>query len=360
MPGHFRDEMDYLRHLTWEGAREVYPGSDDGVDPRARRRLGARAGDHPAARIPRLLPHREGRRRLHQSPGHSLPVRGRSRLRGLPLPGLARFDPMFRLHPEFQRFLQEREAAGRRHQLQGRPPRRFIHIRSTTEPGQGDRRQCHHLPASQSFGRRRGLRVHPGPGGRSLQIPHTRDPALIRLDPPLPEGMTAEMIYDICWRARWLSPPPRIHSGGMVIADRPLWQCSHWSGGWMEGRTVPQWDKDDWQQWDRQVRPARAGDAQRLHLAHDLIEDTHYIDIDLATIPQEPAIPLDHEGRHRRIVPDRVPSPDRHPAQDEAQDLLRPGGRGCPDPARADPGTVGASLSAAAEWSRSRSVTHIL
>ena len=39
MPGHFRDEMEYLRHLTWEGARDVYPGSEDGIDPRARRRL---------------------------------------------------------------------------------------------------------------------------------------------------------------------------------------------------------------------------------------------------------------------------------------------------------------------------------
>ena len=39
MPDHFRDEMDYLRHLTLEGARDVYPGSNDGIDPTARRRL---------------------------------------------------------------------------------------------------------------------------------------------------------------------------------------------------------------------------------------------------------------------------------------------------------------------------------
>ena len=39
MPGHFQDEMDYLRHLTWEGARDVYSGSDDGIDPSARLRL---------------------------------------------------------------------------------------------------------------------------------------------------------------------------------------------------------------------------------------------------------------------------------------------------------------------------------
>ncbi|MDH3463678.1 MAG: PHP domain-containing protein, partial [Acidimicrobiia bacterium] len=27
MPGHFRGEMEFLEHLTWEGARDVYPGS---------------------------------------------------------------------------------------------------------------------------------------------------------------------------------------------------------------------------------------------------------------------------------------------------------------------------------------------
>ncbi len=30
MPDHFRSEMDYLRHLTFEGARRVYPGADNG------------------------------------------------------------------------------------------------------------------------------------------------------------------------------------------------------------------------------------------------------------------------------------------------------------------------------------------
>ena len=40
MPGAFRDEMDYLRHLTTEGARKVYPGDGPGnVDPVAMGRL---------------------------------------------------------------------------------------------------------------------------------------------------------------------------------------------------------------------------------------------------------------------------------------------------------------------------------
>ncbi len=40
MPGAFRDEDDYLRHLVYEGARQVYPGTGpDGIDPQARARL---------------------------------------------------------------------------------------------------------------------------------------------------------------------------------------------------------------------------------------------------------------------------------------------------------------------------------
>jgi len=73
----------------------------------------------------------------------------------------------------------------------------------------------------------------------------TRDPGQIRLDSPLPEGMTAEMIYDICWRLDGYPRHLGIHSGGMVIADRPLWQVVPLEWGRLEGRTVLQWDKDD-------------------------------------------------------------------------------------------------------------------
>ena len=119
----------------------------------------------------------------------------------------------------------------------------------------------------------------------------TRDPAQIRLDSPLPEGMTAEMIYDICWRLDGFPRHLGIHSGGMVIADRPLWQVVPLEWGRLEGRTVLQWDKDD----SAAVGIVKfdllgLGMLNALHLAHDLIEDTHGIDIDLAAIPQEQAI----------------------------------------------------------------------
>ena len=39
MPGHFRSEMEYLRHLTLEGASGFYPGSARGYRSRAGARL---------------------------------------------------------------------------------------------------------------------------------------------------------------------------------------------------------------------------------------------------------------------------------------------------------------------------------
>lgn len=119
----------------------------------------------------------------------------------------------------------------------------------------------------------------------------TRDPAKIALDSPLPEGMTADFIHDICRRLDGFPRHLSIHSGGMVIADRPLWQVVPLEWGRMEGRTVVQWDKDDC---------AAAGIVKfdllglgmlnALHLATDLIKDSHGSDIDLATIPQEAAL----------------------------------------------------------------------
>ena len=296
MPGHFRDEMDYLRHLTWEGAREVYPGSDDGIDPRARRRL-----EHELGIIEQL-----------GFPGYFLVVKDimdfaetqdiLCQIRGSGADsavcrclGLTRVDPI-RLHLPFERFLSEER---------GRPPDIDIDF-------EADRREEVIQYCYRQYGRERAAMVANVITYRAKSVLRdvaktfgftqaqvdglskyldTRDPALIRLDSPLPEGMTAEMIYDICWRLDGFPRHLGIHSGGMVIADRPLWQVVPLEWGRMEGRTVLQWDKDD----SAAVGIVKfdllgLGMLNALHLAHDLIEDTHGIDIDLATIPQEPAI----------------------------------------------------------------------
>jgi error-prone DNA polymerase len=120
----------------------------------------------------------------------------------------------------------------------------------------------------------------------------SRDPGQLRsMDTALPEGMTADMIYDICWRLDGFPRHLGIHSGGMVIADRPLWQVVPLEWGRMEGRTVIQWDKDD----AAAVGIVKfdllgLGMLNALHLATDLIDDTHGVEVDLARIPQEPAI----------------------------------------------------------------------
>ena len=111
MPGHFRDEMAYLRHLTFEGASDVYPGRSGGIDPQAVRRL-----EHELDVIERL-----------GFPGYFLVVWdivnfARSQdiycqIRGSGADsavcrclGLTKVDPI-RLHLPFERFLSEERAA---------------------------------------------------------------------------------------------------------------------------------------------------------------------------------------------------------------------------------------------------------
>lgn len=297
MPGHFRDEMDYLRYLTWEGARAVYPGSEDGIDPAAHRRL-----SHELEIIERL-----------GFPGYFLVVKDLvdfareqgiyCQIRGSGADsavcrciGLTRVDPI-RLHLPFERFLSEER---------GKPPDIDVDF-------EADRREEVIQYCYRRYGRERAAMVANVITYRARSVLRdvaktfgftqaqvdglskyvdTRDPAQLRdMDTPLPEGMTAEMIYDICWRLDGYPRHLGIHSGGMVIADRPLWQVVPLEWGRMEGRTVIQWDKDD----SAAVGIVKfdllgLGMLNALHLATDLIEDTHGVEVDLALIPQEPAI----------------------------------------------------------------------
>ena len=75
--------------------------------------------------------------------------------------------------------------------------------------------------------------------------------------PPVPELVLelAEQVQDF---PRHLG----IHSGGMVMADRPLVECCPIEWARMEGRSVLQWDKDDCAAaGSGEVRPARPRDA---------------------------------------------------------------------------------------------------
>src|SRR5213076_1702611 len=79
-----------------------------------------------------------------------------------------------------------------------------------------------------------------------------------------------------------------IHSGGMVICDRPVIEVCPVEWGRMEGRTVLQWDKDDCAAAGLvKIDLLGLGMLTVLHLCVDLIREHHGVEVDLATIPQE-------------------------------------------------------------------------
>jgi error-prone DNA polymerase len=82
-----------------------------------------------------------------------------------------------------------------------------------------------------------------------------------------------------------------IHSGGMVICDRPIVEVCPVEWGRMDHRSVLQWDKDDCAvvglvKFDL----LGLGMLEVLHGAVDHIARTHGTLVDLATIPQQPEV----------------------------------------------------------------------
>lgn len=82
-----------------------------------------------------------------------------------------------------------------------------------------------------------------------------------------------------------------IHSGGMVICDRPVVEVCPVEWARMPGRSVLQWDKDDCAAVGLvKFDLLGLGMLSALHLAVDLVRAHHGVEIDLATIPQEDAV----------------------------------------------------------------------
>ena len=79
-----------------------------------------------------------------------------------------------------------------------------------------------------------------------------------------------------------------IHSGGMVICDRPVIEVCPVEWGRMQDRSVLQWDKDDCAAAGLvKFDLLGLGMLSALHYAVDLIREHRGYDVDLATIPQE-------------------------------------------------------------------------
>ncbi len=82
-----------------------------------------------------------------------------------------------------------------------------------------------------------------------------------------------------------------IHSGGMVICDRPVIEVCPVEWGRMADRSVLQWDKDDCAAVGLvKFDLLGLGMLSALHYAVDLIRDHRGYQVDLATIPQEPEV----------------------------------------------------------------------
>jgi len=82
-----------------------------------------------------------------------------------------------------------------------------------------------------------------------------------------------------------------IHSGGMVICDRPVSEVCPVEWARMEGRSVLQWDKEDCATAGLvKFDLLGLGMLTALHLAVDLIAKHHGVAVDLAELPQEDAV----------------------------------------------------------------------
>ena len=85
-----------------------------------------------------------------------------------------------------------------------------------------------------------------------------------------------------------------IHSGGMVICDRPVVEVCPTEWAAMADRSVLQWDKDDCAAVGLvKFDLLGLGMLSVLHYAVDLVRDHHGDHIDLATLPQEEAAVYD-------------------------------------------------------------------
>ncbi|MGN6474792.1 MAG: error-prone DNA polymerase, partial [Mycobacteriales bacterium] len=104
------------------------------------------------------------------------------------------------------------------------------------------------------------------------------------------EGVTGipEQVLELADELRDAPRHLGIHSGGMVICDRPIVEVCPVEWGRMPGRTVLQWDKDDCAAIDLvKFDLLGLGMLSAIRYSFELIEDWHGVRYELATIPRE-------------------------------------------------------------------------
>ena len=121
-----------------------------------------------------------------------------------------------------------------------------------------------------------------------------------------------------------------IHSGGMVLTERPVGEVCPIERGRMDNRTVLQWDKDSCA-WMGLVKFdfLGLGILAAIQYTFDLVADEGGGALDARHHAQGGGRGLRHAlpGRLDRGLPGREPGPGRHPAAAAAAPVLRPGDR---------------------------------
>ncbi len=149
-----------------------------------------------------------------------------------------------------------------------------------------------------------------------------------------------------------------IHSGGMVLCDRPVAEVCPVEWARMADRSVLQWDKDDCAAAGLvKFDMLGLGMLTVLHATVDHVRAFHGSGGPGRPAPGAGGVRDAVPGRFGGGVPGGEPGPDGDPAPAAAADVLRPGGGGGPDPAGADPGGVGAPLHPPAQ--RDEAVTYL-
>jgi error-prone DNA polymerase len=103
-----------------------------------------------------------------------------------------------------------------------------------------------------------------------------------------PHHTIPEAVIDLALQVEDAPRHLGIHSGGMVICDRPVIEVCPVEWGRMEDRSVLQWDKDDCAAAGLvKFDLLGLGMLSALHGAVDLIREHRGYEVDLATLPQE-------------------------------------------------------------------------
>ena len=374
------DEMTYLRELALAGAAERY-GPRSGRTPTGLRPDRARAGHHRRAELSRLLPGRLGS--VASSARQGILCQGRGIAANSAVCyaiGITAVDSVA-YGLLFERFLSpERDGPpdididiesdrreeviqhvyarhGRQHAAQVanvityRPRSAVRDIARAFGYSQGQQ-DAWSKQIDHGYYWSTALTVHPAPADNASR------PSTGRADRPAARRRQRADVADgrtrhpgpVLQLADQLQNAPRhlgIHSGGMVICDRPVIEVCPVEWGRMADRTVLQWDKDDCAvHRPGQVRPARPGHAVGVEVLLRFRRGMARRTLRTAPVPEGRPVGLRHvvRGRHGRGVPGRVPGPDGDAAPAQAAQVLRPGHRDRADPARTDPGQFGSSL----------------